>query len=89
MGTHNAVSCVVFLFSQDASNSTDVVHKFELVATDSYEEEVGTVQLRAEVRSNYCYLAFGGDFLPLHKTCSSKVEDQKLTAETVFSIVPV
>ena len=74
---------------QDAANSSDVVHEFEVVKRDEYEEDLGMVQLRAKVGSSYCYLAFGSDNLLVHKTCNSEPSAKKPTVETFFSIMPV
>jgi hypothetical protein len=71
----------------DGSNSSEVVHEFELVGAEDPDESVVTARLRARVGGHYCYLAFSEDNLPLHKSCSTAAESKEAGVETVFTIM--
>ena len=89
--SYNLFPCqCIYSDLQDAANSSDIAHVFEMLSMDQFDEDMlGPVQLRAKVGSNYCYLAFDASNLPLHKTCTPEPTAKVSKTETFFSLVPM
>ena len=88
--SHANVFHLIYSDLQDAANSSDIAHVFEMLSMDQFDEDMlGPVQLRAKVGSNYCYLAFDTSNLPLHKTCTPEPTAKVSKTGTFFSLVPM